>query len=197
MTPAAVSRSFVVAIETSISGGARPVVTGTTNLPDGTHLWIALNKPWLPNGKERLAAGLAACGDVCGPLTATQNILADDVAVQNGHFSDGPITDKGAALSPGTYVLDVYNLMGVRWNLGGRGHMPPNVFAIIGQNGENLTGLLVNACCIGLMFGMDEKLKEEAMQKERRARDQVTREGIPYTLILYQRYVKVPLQSGL
>jgi hypothetical protein len=51
---------FVVAIETSVSGGARPTIRGTTNLPDGTHLWVDLRKPYLPNAKERLAVGLPA-----------------------------------------------------------------------------------------------------------------------------------------
>ena len=49
---------FVVKIETSVSEGARPIVTGTTNLPDRTHLSIWIKRPWLPNAKERLAVGL-------------------------------------------------------------------------------------------------------------------------------------------
>jgi hypothetical protein len=33
--PVTVPQPFVVAMETSVSGGARPTVTGTTNLPNG------------------------------------------------------------------------------------------------------------------------------------------------------------------
>jgi hypothetical protein len=191
MTPAAVSRPLVVAIEASISGGARPVVTGTTNLPDGTHLWIALNKPLLPDGEERLAAGLAACEDDCLPRAADGKRLSDDVVVKNGRFSDGPFTDKGAALSAGTYILDVYQLIGLG-NIG----IPANVLTIIGENGENLTGPLVNACCVGVHFGMGKKREEKAREQDRRSRDEAARDGSPYTFILYQRYVKVPVQSA-
>jgi hypothetical protein len=157
-SPAAPSQPFVVAIRASVSGGTRPIVTGTTNLPDGTHLYISLNQPFLPNGKERLAAGLSACGDDCFPLTVGPTRLMDTVVVKNGQFSDGPFTDNGAALRPGTYILDVWFMASV--------DQPPEVLAIIGPHGENMTGPLVGACCPGTHFGM-ETLPNFQAEKQR------------------------------
>jgi hypothetical protein len=138
---ASASQPFVVTIETAVSNGARPIVTGTTNLPDGTHLWMRILKPYLPNAKERLAVGLAACEDNCLPFTTTNDVLQDEVVVKNGKFSDGPFTDKGAALSPNTYILEIsLHIAAIE---------PPDVHAIIGSLGENMTGPLVGACCFG------------------------------------------------
>jgi hypothetical protein len=144
MTPVTVSQPFAVAIETSVSGGARPIVTGTTNLPDGTELYIWLKKLWLPNAKERMNVGLSACGDDCFPFQTTSKLpdgVGLGVVVKNGHFSDGPFTDKGAALRPGTYVLEVSVYFATL--------QPAYVRAIIGQLGENMTGPLVGGCCFG------------------------------------------------
>jgi hypothetical protein len=132
-------------METSISGGGLPTVKGTTNLPDGAQLMVWLIKPWPPDGKERLAAGLTACGDDdCFPLQ-TDSKLPDGagfgVVVKNGRFSDGPFTYKGAALRPDNYVLEV--------SLYYASLQPENVRAIIGQVGENMTGPLVGGCCFG------------------------------------------------
>lgn len=49
------------------SGGVYPIINGSTDLPDGTRLLIILKKPWLPDGQQRLARGLPACGDDCFP----------------------------------------------------------------------------------------------------------------------------------
>jgi hypothetical protein len=177
---ASASPPFAVTIEASVSGGARPLVTGKTNLPDGTQLSIHLNKPWRPDGKERLAAGLPACVGVdCNWLQTNSSVV-----VKNGQFSDGPFTDNGDPLSPGTYILDV-------WNLFAGSGQPPEVLAILGQHGENLYGPLVNACCVGYHFGWPERLRQEAMEKERSSHDKAAREGDPYNTILYQRFVVV------
>jgi hypothetical protein len=73
----------------------------------------------------------------------------------------------------------------------GTADQPPDVLAIIGKNGENLTGPLVNACCTGLPFGIDEKVKEEGLENERRSHDKAAREGFPYNTIVYHRYVQI------
>jgi hypothetical protein len=155
---ASVSQPFVVAIEESVSEGARPIVSGTTNLPDGTQLTILIRKPRLPNAEERLGVDLAACGDDCSSSTATGTALGG-VAVKNGQFRDGPFTDKGDALSPGTYVLEIM--------IPEAASQPPGVLAIIGPRGENMTGPLVGACCLAGAQGqraientIDEKLRE-------------------------------------
>jgi hypothetical protein len=137
----ATGKPFVVAIEASVSAGTRPTVTGTTNLPDGTNLWISIRKPWLPNGKERLAVGLNPCEPDCIPFEAGNGM----VAVKNGRFSDGPITDEGgAAISPGNYVLEITIFGASDLN------QPPNVLDIIGHRGENMTGPLVGGCCFAI-----------------------------------------------
>ncbi len=172
-------RPFVVSIETSVSGGARPIVTGTTNLPGGTQLYILVKKPWLPNGKERLAMGLSACGDDCFPLQ-TNSKLPDGgaglgVVVKNGHFSDGPFTDNGAALRPGEYVLEVSVYFAAT--------QPADVRAIIGPLGENMTGPLVGGCCFGAHMSQAEIQKE--LDKLRSATPTVG------ASIYYARYVEI------
>jgi hypothetical protein len=180
---AATSQPLVVAIETSVSGGTRPTVTGKTNLPDGTHLLLALRKPWLPNAKERLAAGLPACGDYCGPLTVSGRSIADDVVVKNGRFSDGPFTDRGAALRTGIYNLDVYQVIDPSGQ-------PPEVFAVIGPNGENLRGPLVigpnmvGGDCFAPPFGMDEGHAKKWMDERRLS-------PLPWAYVCYSQYVEV------
>jgi hypothetical protein len=155
------SHPFVVSIETSFSGGARPTVTGTTNLPDGMQLTMRLQKPWLPNVKERLAAGLTACGDDdCSPLMTHSNLpngVGFGVIVKNGHFSDGPFTDKGAALRPGLYVLEVIGFWAAT--------QPPDVRAKIGELGENMTGPLVGGCCFG--GHLDQAEIQKVLDKQR------------------------------
>jgi hypothetical protein len=174
---------FVVTIEVSISGAARPIVIGTTNLPDGTLLWIAVNKPWLPDGRQRLASGLAACGDDCAPLTTAKG-MADKVVVKNGRFTDGPFTDKGGALSPGVYILDIY---GEASSL----DQSAEVLAVIGEHGENLSGPLVATCCIGAHHGMPEKIINDQLEQERRSRAAAIARGDLSTSILYRKYIVV------
>jgi hypothetical protein len=173
------AQPFVVTIETSVSGSARPIVTGTTNLPDGTHLSIWIAKPWQPNAKERLAVGLAVCGDDCLPLTATNYDTGDDVLVKNGQFSDGPFTDKGAALRPGTYVLEIM--------ISGASSEPPDVLAIIGSRGEKMTGPLVGACCFG---ERDQAVIQKTMDEQRRDAP------ILGASVYYARYVKIGNQPA-
>ena len=36
----------------SVSGGPLPIINGTTDLPDGTSLFVNLKKPWLPDGAQ-------------------------------------------------------------------------------------------------------------------------------------------------
>src|ERR1700728_3185811 len=47
----------------SVSGGEFPIIVGTTKFPDGTVLLVYLKKPWLPDGAQRIAHGLPACGN--------------------------------------------------------------------------------------------------------------------------------------
>src|ERR1700683_89677 len=58
---ATAGQPFVVTLEATISDGLRPVVTGTTNLPDDAALLVSLRPLWAANAQERLAGGLSAC----------------------------------------------------------------------------------------------------------------------------------------
>jgi hypothetical protein len=185
-SPVSVSNPFQVAIEASVSGSARPTVTGTTNLPNGTQLMVWLEKPWLPDGKERVAASLPACGDDdCFPLQTYTKLPNDGgfgVLVKNGRFSDGPFTYKEAAPRPGNYVLVVSSFFAAL--------QPADVRAIIGELGENMTGPLVGGCCFG--SHMDHAEIQKELDKER--------SSVP-TLgasIYYARYVEIgpPQQSN-
>jgi hypothetical protein len=131
------------------------MVTGTTNLPDGTHLSVSLRKPLLPNWKERLAVGLTACRNDCLPLRASGKIF--HVIVESGHFTDGPFTDKGDGLQPGVYVLEITSAAAT--------DQPDQVRAIIGKRGENMTGQLVGGCCFAYRDQADIRKTEDAMHK--------------------------------
>lgn len=72
-----------VAMSTKVLGGNKPVIVGTTNLPDGIELMITLQR------KE-------------------SNYMAQDKAnVSGGSFQVGPFSQNGASLNPGTYTLEV------------------------------------------------------------------------------------------
>jgi len=96
-----------IRIHLQTTPGLKPVVSATTNLPDGSILQVMVKKPWLPNGQERLAAGLAACGDNCLPPGAAPGQFGDRVAVKDGAFRAGPFTYSGAPLPPGSYPIEI------------------------------------------------------------------------------------------
>jgi hypothetical protein len=172
-TPKIQTRPFIVTIQTSVSGGARPIVMGRTNLPDGTVLMMWLTKPWLSNARERIAVGLSACGDSCFPLTVSGSTF-DEVKVKNGQFTWGPVLDNGGALKSGTYTLEVNSR-------GGR-DQPPEVRAIIGQRGENMAGPLIGGCC----FAYHDRAE---VQKGMEAARKITR--VFGAFIYYARTVEV------
>lgn len=94
------------------------IVSGTTNLPDGTILSIGLMGK--PGSEFNRAAGCA--------------LNAANVAVLHGAF--GPVGITGlSCLSPGNYAYQVIMIAPFM--------QPPNVIAVIGKNGENLVGPLV------------------------------------------------------
>jgi hypothetical protein len=178
-SPVVTSQPFVVAMQASVSGGARPIVTGTTNLPDGARLSIFLRM----DDANLSDAAFSACGDICigRGLSDGQEPMIRQMksVVMNGQFSDGPITYKGAALPPGTYVLGVQ-----LWASAAAGQ-PPNVLAVIGPLGENMTGPLVNTCCFAPGRREDKAFIQELKDLMR------TRTSTTGALVNYDRYVAI------
>jgi hypothetical protein len=72
-----------VSIAVKAEGGSKPVIVGTTNLPDDTELMITIS---------RAASAYSA---------------QDTAHVSNGAFRVGPFTQGGAPLNPGIYKIEV------------------------------------------------------------------------------------------
>ena len=70
--------------DVSVRGGLFPIISGTTDLPDGTVLFVNVRKPWLPDGAQRVARGIPACGDDCIPAEVGENhLIGATVTVRN------------------------------------------------------------------------------------------------------------------
>jgi len=113
-----VERSNPYRFTISTTGGVRPTIRGTANLPDGTELRIDIKKPWLPDAQRRLAAGLAACEDNCVPARSEREAAGDPsyTVVKNGRFTEGPFSfpidaNRLRPFRPGTYPVEIF----VRW----------------------------------------------------------------------------------
>lgn len=80
---------------------------------------------------------------------------SDKFTVQGGRFRAGPFSDGGQGLAPGNYTLDLTIAIAQV--------QPPQVRAIIGQNGENLRGPLVERDSIGtsVQLSQDFRLDEQ------------------------------------
>lgn len=113
--------------------GRRPVVTGETNLPDGTE-------------------GIASIES-----KTTKKGGSDKFAVQEGRFRAGPFSDGGQGLAPGSYTLDVTIAIAQV--------QPSQVRAVIGQDGENLRGPLVERGSIGTSVQLSQGFRLDAQGK--------------------------------
>jgi hypothetical protein len=92
----------------SVKGSDFPTITGTTNVPDGTQLLVNVKKAWLPDGQQRVARGLPACGDDCFPATAPDHrLIGVTTTVRNGRFTAGPFSFRGRPFAPGIYPLEI------------------------------------------------------------------------------------------
>ena len=148
-------------------------------------LFISLQKPWLPNAKERFAAGTFLCDAAifstrdCVPLTATGTCCAHFVVVRDGRFTDGPITDFGHPIPAGTYVLEISSpFVAV--------DITPQLSAVIGPHGENMRGPLINDCCIR---SVDERESEKMRAKNRESA------AVLGASVYYARYVQIGQQN--
>jgi hypothetical protein len=90
----------------TVSGGSYPTISGTTDLPDGTKLFVYVLKPHLPDGQQRMARGLPACEDDCLPATYGVPPYVDPV-VKNGAFLAGPFSFGGKPVRPNVYPIRI------------------------------------------------------------------------------------------
>lgn len=102
------------------------IVSGTTNLPDGTILAIGIMG--MPGSSFNSDP---ACDALGGPT----------VAVSHGKFGPVGLGGTYGCLTPGAYFFEV-----IMW---APLMQPASVIAIIGKDGSNLTGPLVSGTGIG------------------------------------------------
>lgn len=129
-------------------GTSKPIITGTTNLPDGAILNVSV---------ERKQTGYG------GGTKAT---------VINGTFLAGPFGDSsnGGSLKAGSYSLSVTLIYA--------GMQPENVQEVLGERGSKLKGKLVEISEIAgktasyntkFSVGGKSSLQEDKMTKQRRS----------------------------
>jgi len=104
---AALTPTFKATIETPL----RPVVTGQTNLPDGTELMLSISR------------------------AQSHFTAATKVKVAKGAFRSEQFSQHGGNLNPGKYKLEI--------TMPSSQVQPAEVRAVIGMNGEKLSGPLV------------------------------------------------------
>lgn len=165
----AAGAELFVKLEARITDGRRPIVIGTTNLPNGTRLLVNFRSPTASNSERRASLGLSICGDdgcrQYGPTDQTGQLVMG-TEVTNGSFAYGPITDDGNELKPGRYALiieaDAYP------GVDGSGYLasqPPEVLRVLGPKGVNMVGPLVGGCCFELPEPYRGQAQEQARQR--------------------------------
>jgi hypothetical protein len=90
----------------SASSGPYPTIRGLTDMPDGTKVLVTVMKPHLPDGQQRMARGLPACEEMCGPAEVRQKPYVDPV-VRNGIFIAGPFSFADQPLKPDIYPVRI------------------------------------------------------------------------------------------
>ncbi|WP_263772848.1 hypothetical protein [Propionivibrio soli] len=97
--------------------GSKPTITGVTNLPDGIDLMITISR------KE------------------SQYMAQDKVKVKAGTFRSAEFSQKGNALNPGKYTIEMSMPIAAV--------QPPNTWPVIGNDGAKLEGPLVKKNSFG------------------------------------------------
>lgn len=102
-------------------------------------------------GETNLPDGTEGIASIQSKTTKKEG--SDKFTVQGGRFEAGPFSDGGQGLTPGNYTLDVTIAQ------------PPPVKAVIGQNGENLRGPLVDHDEIGTSVRLSQDFRLDAQGK--------------------------------
>jgi hypothetical protein len=131
---------LTVTMSATISGGARPIVTGRTNLPDGMKLVVELAHPCDQDLERRF---LELDRGHYFPTCINQlDVISADAVVAKGQFRTGPwgydhaAEPPGLPVTPGQYVLYIFSLDLLFGT--------PEVRAVTGEEGQNLAGPLIN-----------------------------------------------------
>jgi hypothetical protein len=106
------------------------VLSGTTNLPDGTHLMLSVDSQASVKCRRHWTR---RCSTYYGGQSET--------VVRNGRFTSGRFSHHGNAFPTGRYLAEA--LMPVA------SVQPPRVQAVIGKRGERLLGPLVKRVGFG------------------------------------------------
>ncbi len=91
----------------SVAGDAFPIISGTTDLPDGTQVLVMIKKPWMPDGQQRIARGIPACDGDCFPADGPGHLMGQIVTVRQGRFSAGPFSFNDAPFRSGSYPIEI------------------------------------------------------------------------------------------
>ena len=137
------SHALDVAIKVIVTREGMPWVLGTTNLPDGSILLVSLSRHEASYSAKHVAV------------------------VSNRRFTAGPFSQKGGALPPGDYGIEVVFGMAVS--------QPSSVQEVVGQKNERLTGNLVTQSTSGVTVRQLVKLNlggPASPELDRKAREE-------------------------
>lgn len=107
------------------------------------------------SGESNLPDGTEGIASIQSKTTKKEG--SDKFTVQGGRFEAGPFSDGGQGLAPGNYTLDVTIAIAQV--------QPSQVKAVIGQNGENLRGPLVDRDDIGTSVQLSQDFRLDAQGK--------------------------------
>jgi hypothetical protein len=115
--------AFEPTIQVTVSNPLKPLISGTTNLPDDTPLMVGIN---------------VAREDATNPGHIVYPLMGQaGVEVHGGHFTAGPFTNDGDPYDRGTYVVSV-----VISTLA----LPDKLKSILGEMGQKIGGPNVKGC---------------------------------------------------
>ena len=137
------SRALDVVIKVIVTREGMPWILGTTNLPDGSTLLISLSRQEAKYSAQHIAV------------------------VSNRRFTVGPFTQKGAALPPGDYQIEV--VFGIART------QPRSVRDVVGESNEKITGSLVRESSTGITARQLVKLNlggSASPELDRKAREE-------------------------